>query len=191
MRSLRLEELDTQALLHQTPQVPDYEHNAYGHSYNPQSPVDVPCRRALARLLDGHPHEARVGQRDRQRDPSQEGGELRQERQRDGDEEVDAAEEGAEAGAQPPWARPVLPVHVPGLHVVVHGHGVDLERGQAVDDHQHRGDPQHHPGHVAAVELVQGAQDAAVALRNLRGTNERTNGATKVTCQSVTELKRA
>lgn len=156
----RLEELHTQAFLHEAPQVPDYEHEADAHSEDPQRPVDVPRRRALPRLLDRHPHEARVRQRDRQRDPSQEAGELRQERQRDGDEEVDGAEEGAEARAQPPGARPVLLVHVPGLHVVVHGHGVDLERGQAVDDHQQRGDPQHHPGHVAAVELVQGAQDA-------------------------------
>jgi hypothetical protein len=139
----RLEELDPQAFLHKAPQVSDYEDKAYAHAEDSQRPVDVPRGGALPRLLDGHPHEARVGQGDRQRDPSEEAGELRQERQRDGDEEVDRAEEGAEARAHPPRARAVLLVHVPGLHVVVHRHGVDLERGEAVDDHQRRGDPQH------------------------------------------------
>lgn len=157
---VRLEELHPQAFLHETPEVPDYEDKAYAHAEDSQRPVDVPRGGALPRLLDGHPHEARVGEGDRQRDPPEEAGELRQEGQRDGDEQVDGAEEGAEARAHPPGARPVLLVHVPGLHVVVHRHGVDLERGQAVDDHQQRGDAQHQPGHVAAVELVQGAQDA-------------------------------
>ena len=91
-------------------QVPDpttNQRNSEDRSKDPKSPVDVPHAALSLGLLDHKPQEARVHQRDRQRDGAEEAGEVREERKGGGYEERKRPEEDTEGGPEPSWARTV------------------------------------------------------------------------------------
>lgn len=135
----RLEELQLQPIINNTPNPPNRKRHTKRNPKPPKRPIEVPIETILCGLLDQHPHEARVRKCHRKCQPSQQSGETGEERQCYTYEEVDEPVNHPETWPDPDWARPVCPVGVAGFKVVENRHGVDLKAAQATEDDEEEG----------------------------------------------------
>lgn len=160
-QSLRLEEAEFDTGINQPPQSSHNQHNTESHPQYPKRPINVPIRAVLIRFPDHNPHEARVSQSHRQRDPSHEPCEIRQEGKRHRQQKSDGSEKCSVGRSAPSRAPLVILACVPCLHAIKHRHRVDLEGAEATEDDENGCQAEHHVRNVAAVELVEGLEDSA------------------------------
>lgn len=173
-----LEELELHPTADDAPDTTHTESQAECSAKQPKPPVQVPSWAEPLRLLDADPHEARVGEGDRQCQPPKQAGEAGEERQRDADEQREEAVEHPEAWSHPDRARPVGPARVGSLKAVENRHGVYLEAAQAVEHDKEERRSKEAPGDVVAVEGVERRQHPSLwhlqALENNRENVPRT-----------------